>query len=78
MPIDAQYRTGGDRGGSLRGHGGLVMGGGKMSRGRSKISHIVAIAAFSVLVASATVRCAAWAKGGDQGNSNAEVTERWG
>jgi len=47
-----------------------VTGGSKMSRCRSKISHIIAIAGLTVLVASATVPCSAWAKGGDQGNSN--------
>jgi hypothetical protein len=41
-----------------------------MSRGRSKISRIIAIVGLSVLVASATVPCAAWAKGGDQSNGN--------
>jgi len=41
-----------------------------MSRARSKINHIIAIVELSVLVASATVPCSAWAKGGDQGNGN--------
>jgi hypothetical protein len=40
-----------------------------MSRCRSKIARIIAIAGLSVLVASATVPCAAWAKG-DHGDGN--------